>query len=84
MTFAAYLVIALVHLTPFGPAQTNVAIPFPTMEACQVYMDMAKDEVKSASSFQLMKGAISCAEASELESEPEAKEEKKDPKEKQV
>lgn len=81
MTFAAFLVIALSQLTPMGLAETRIAMPFPTMEACEVYMKLAKNEVKSASSFHLAGGEISCVPAASLEAPAEPK---KDPKEKQV
>lgn len=78
MEFLAYLVISLTQLTPFGLAQTNVALPFPTQEACAKYLELAQSEVMSASNLQVVQSSVTCVDAKELLGEPE--EAKPDPK----
>ncbi len=69
MTFTAFLVVALVQLTPFGPAQNNIALPFLTMKACEAYLKMTKEEIKHASSFSVIKGSTTCVPASDIKTE---------------
>jgi len=78
MNFLAYLVISMTQLTPLGPAITNVALPFPTLEACEFYRQSAESEVLSASQLNLINSSIECVDSKALHGEPE--EPKADPK----